>query len=169
MRMVDIIDAKRNGKTLTDEQLQFFVDGVVDGSIPDYQISVLLMAIYFRGMTSEEQTSLTMKMMESGERLDLSKIPGIKVDKHSTSGVGDKVSLPLAAMVAATGIPVSMISGRGLGHTGGPLDKLEAIPGFRVELSEDEFIDQVAEDKLAIVGQPEKLHRPIRKFMDFGM
>lgn len=152
MRMVDIIDAKRNGKTLTDEQLQFFVDGVVDGSIPDYQISALLMAIYFQGMTSEEQTSLTMKMMESGERLDLSKIPGIKVDKHSTGGVGDKVSLPLAAMVAATGIPVPMISGRGLGHTGGTLDKLEAIPGFRVELSEDEFIDQVAEDKLAIVG-----------------
>lgn len=152
MRMVDIIDAKRNGKTLTDEQLQFFVDGVVDGSIPDYQISALLMAIYFQGMTSEEQTSLTMKMMESGERLDLSRIPGVKVDKHSTGGVGDKVSLPLAAMVAATGIPVPMISGRGLGHTGGTLDKLEAIPGFRVELSEDEFINQVAKEKLAIVG-----------------
>lgn len=152
MRMVDIIDTKRNGGTLSDEQLQFFVDGVVDGSIPDYQISALLMAIYFRGMTSSEQTSLTMKMMHSGERLDLSRIPGIKVDKHSTGGVGDKVSLPLAAMVAATGIPVPMISGRGLGHTGGTLDKLEAIPGFRVELSEQEFIDQVAKEKLAIVG-----------------
>ena len=152
MRMVDIIDTKRNGGTLSDEQLQFFVDGVVDGSIPDYQISALLMAIYFRGMTSAEQTSLTMKMMHSGERLDLSRIPGIKVDKHSTGGVGDKVSLPLAAMVAATGIPVPMISGRGLGHTGGTLDKLEAIPGFRVELSEQEFIDQVAKEKLAIVG-----------------
>ena len=152
MRMVDIIDTKRNGGTMSDEQLQFFVDGVVDGSIPDYQISALLMAIYFRGMTSAEQTSLTMKMMHSGERLDLSRIPGIKVDKHSTGGVGDKVSLPLAAMVAATGIPVPMISGRGLGHTGGTLDKLEAIPGFKVELSEQEFIDQVAKEKLAIVG-----------------
>lgn len=152
MRMVDIINTKRNGGTLSDEQLQFFVDGVVDGSIPDYQISALLMAIYFRGMTSVEQTSLTMKMMHSGERLDLSKIPGVKVDKHSTGGVGDKVSLPLAAMVAAAGIPVPMISGRGLGHTGGTLDKLEAIPGFKVELSEQQFIDQVAKEKLAIVG-----------------
>lgn len=152
MRMVDIIDTKRNGGTLTDEKLQFFVDGVVDGSIPDYQISALLMAIYFQGMTSSEQTSLTMKMMHSGERLDLHQILGIKVDKHSTGGVGDKVSLPLAAIVAATGIPVPMISGRGLGHTGGTLDKLEAIPGFRVELSEQEFIDQVAKEKLAMVG-----------------
>ena len=149
MRMVDIIDTKRNGGVLSDEQLQFFVDGVVNVTIPDYQISALLMAIYFQDMTKEEQTSLTMKMMESGERLDLSRIPGIKVDKHSTGGVGDKVSLPLAAMVAATGIPVPMISGRGLGHTGGTLDKLEAIPGFRVELSEDEFINQVAKEKLA--------------------
>lgn len=152
MRMVDVIDAKRNGKALTDDQLQFFVDGVVDGSIPDYQVSALLMAIYFQGMTSAEQTSLTMKMMHSGEHLDLSKIPGVKVDKHSTGGVGDKVSLPLAAMVAATGIPVPIISGRGLGHTGGTLDKLEAIPGFKVEISEQAFIDQVAREKLAIVG-----------------
>lgn len=148
MRMVDVI----NGGVLSDEQLQFFVDGVVDGSLPDYQISALLMAIYFQGMTDREQTQLTMKMMHSGERLDLSKIPGIKVDKHSTGGVGDKTSLPLAAMVAALGIPVPMISGRGLGHTGGTLDKLEAIPGFQVELSEQDFIKQVAEEKLAIVG-----------------
>lgn len=152
MRMVDIIDAKRNGHELTDDQLQFFVDGVVDGSIPDYQVSALLMAVYFQGMTSEEQTSLTMKMMHSGTHLDLSAIPGTKVDKHSTGGVGDKVSLPLAAMVAATGIPVPMISGRGLGHTGGTLDKLEAIPGFKVEISEADFIRQVADEKLAIVG-----------------
>lgn len=152
MRMVDVIDQKRNGGVLIDEQLQFFVDGVVDGSLPDYQISALLMAIYFQGMTDREQTQLTMKMMHSGERLDLSKIPGIKVDKHSTGGVGDKTSLPLAAMVAALGIPVPMISGRGLGHTGGTLDKLEAIPGFQVELSEQDFIKQVAEEKLAIVG-----------------
>ena len=159
MRMVDIIDTKRNGGVLSDEQLQFFVDGVVNGTIPDYQISALLMAIYFQDMTKEEQTSLTMKMMESGERLDLSRIPGIKVDKHSTGGVGDKVSLPLAAMVAATGIPVPMISGRGLGHTGGTLDKLEAIPGFRVELSEDGFINQVAKEKLAIVGATGEIGR----------
>lgn len=152
MRMVDVIDQKRNGGVLSDEQLQFFVDGVVDGSLPDYQISALLMAIYFQGMMDREQTQLTMKMMHSGERLDLSKIPGIKVDKHSTGGVGDKTSLPLAAMVAALGIPVPMISGRGLGHTGGTLDKLEAIPGFQVELSEQDFIKQVAEEKLAIVG-----------------
>lgn len=152
MRMVDVIDQKRNGGVLSDEQLQFFVDGVVDGSLPDYQISALLMAIYFQGMTDREQTQLTMKMMHSGERLDLSKIPGIKVDKHSTGGVGDKTSLPLAAMVAALGIPVPMISGRGLGHTGGTLDKLEAIPGFQVELSEQDFIKQVAEEKLAIIG-----------------
>lgn len=152
MRMVDVIDQKRNGGVLSDEQLHFFVDGVVDGSLPDYQISALLMAIYFQGMTDREQTQLTMKMMHSGERLDLSKIPGIKVDKHSTGGVGDKTSLPLAAMVAALGIPVPMISGRGLGHTGGTLDKLEAIPGFQVELSEQDFIKQVAEEKLAIVG-----------------
>ena len=152
MRMVDVIDQKRNGGVLSDEQLQFFVDGVIDGSLPDYQISALLMAIYFQGMTDREQTQLTMKMMHSGERLDLSKIPGIKVDKHSTGGVGDKTSLPLAAMVAALGIPVPMISGRGLGHTGGTLDKLEAIPGFQVELSEQDFIKQVAEEKLAIVG-----------------
>lgn len=152
MRMVDVIDQKRNGGVLSDEQLQFFVDGVVDGSLPDYQISALLMAIYFQGMTDREQTQLTMKMMHSGERLDLSAIPGIKVDKHSTGGVGDKTSLPLAAMVAALGIPVPMISGRGLGHTGGTLDKLEAIPGFQVELSEQDFIKQVAEEKLAIVG-----------------
>lgn len=152
MRMVDVIDQKRNGGVLSDEQLQFFVDGVVDGSLPDYQISALLMAIYFQGMTDREQTQLTMKMMHSGEWLDLSKIPGIKVDKHSTGGVGDKTSLPLAAMVAALGIPVPMISGRGLGHTGGTLDKLEAIPGFQVELSEQDFIKQVAEEKLAIVG-----------------
>ena len=152
MRMVDVIDQKRNGGVLSDEQLQFFVDGVVDGSLPDYQISALLMAIDFQGMTDREQTQLPMKMMHSGERLDLSKIPGIKVDKHSTGGVGDKTSLPLAAMVAALGIPVPMISGRGLGHTGGTLDKLEAIPGFQVELSEQDFIKQVAEEKLAIVG-----------------
>ncbi|MBC1522194.1 pyrimidine-nucleoside phosphorylase [Listeria aquatica] len=152
MRMIDIIDHKRNGGELTDEEIQFFVDGVVNETIPDYQISALLMAIYFQNMTKKERASLTIKMMESGEHLDLSKIPGIKVDKHSTGGVGDKVSLPLAAVVAAVGIPVPMISGRGLGHTGGTLDKLEAIPGYQIEISEEDFINQVKDEKLAIIG-----------------
>lgn len=152
MRMVDIIDKKRNGKELTDDEIDFFIDGVVNGSIPDYQTSALLMSIYFRDMSDHERNTLTMKMMQSGERLDLSDIPGIKVDKHSTGGVGDKVSIPLAAMVAAVGIPVPMISGRGLGHTGGTLDKLESIPGFKVEICKDEFIKQVAKEKLAIIG-----------------
>lgn len=150
--MIDVIDHKRNGGELTDEEIQFFVDGVVNGTIPDYQISALLMAIYFQNMTKEERASLTIKMMESGEHLDLSEIPGIKVDKHSTGGVGDKVSLPLAAVVAAVGIPVPMISGRGLGHTGGTLDKLEAIPGYQIEISEKDFISQVKVEKLAIIG-----------------
>ena len=152
MRMLEVIDRKRNGHQLCDQELAFFVQGVVEGTIPDYQISALLMAIYFQGMTDEEQASLTMKMLASGDQLDLSAISGVKVDKHSTGGVGDKTSLPLAAMVAALGIPVPMISGRGLGHTGGTLDKLEAIPGYRIDLSEAEFIDQVARDGLAIVG-----------------
>src|SRR5699024_7538989 len=110
----------------------------------------LLMAIYFNGMTDEEQTNLTLGMVKSGDHLDLSAIPGIKVDKHSTGGVGDKVSLPLAALVASAGIPIPMISGRGLGHTGGTLDKLEAIPGYKVEISEEDFIKQVSKEKLAI-------------------
>ncbi|EHO53439.1 pyrimidine-nucleoside phosphorylase [Lentilactobacillus kisonensis] len=152
MRMVDIIHAKRSGNELTDEQIQYFVDGVVSGDIPDYQTSALLMAIFFQGMTKKEQATLTMKMMASGDHLDLSSIPGIKVDKHSTGGVGDKTSIPLAAVVAALGIPVPMISGRGLGHTGGTLDKLEAIPGYKVEISEQDFIEQVKKDKLAIIG-----------------
>lgn len=152
MRMLDIIDTKRNGGTLSDEQIDYFINGVVDGTIADYQISALLMAIYFQGMTASEQTKLTMAMLNSGDRLDLSAIAGVKVDKHSTGGVGDKTSLPLAAMVAALGIPVPMISGRGLGHTGGTLDKLEAIPGYRVSLTEKEFIHQVQTIGLAIIG-----------------
>ncbi|WEV74689.1 pyrimidine-nucleoside phosphorylase [Bifidobacterium sp. ESL0798] len=152
MRMVDVIDKKRNGGELSDEEIKFFVDGVVSGEIPDYQTSALLMSVYFKDMNDHERSQLTLDMMNSGDRLDLSGIPGIKVDKHSTGGVGDKVSLPLAAMVAATGIPVPMISGRGLGHTGGTLDKLEAIPGYQVEISEKDFIDQVKREKLAIIG-----------------
>ncbi|MCI1277052.1 MAG: pyrimidine-nucleoside phosphorylase [Pediococcus acidilactici] len=152
MRMVDVIDHKRNGSALTKEEISAFVEGYTNGEIPDYQASALLMAIYFNGMTDEEQANLTMQMLNSGDRLDLSDIPGIKVDKHSTDGVGDKTSIPLAPMVAALGIPVPMISGRGLGHTGGTLDKLEAIPCFEVERSEAEFKKQVRDIKVAIVG-----------------
>ena len=152
IRMVDVIDHKRNKEVLSHEEIAEFVKGYTTGTIPDYQASALLMAIYFNGMSPKEQADLTMQMLASGDRIDLSDIPGIKVDKHSTGGVGDKTSIPLAPMIAALGIPIPMISGRGLGHTGGTLDKLEAIPGFRVELSEDEFKAQVAKIKLAIVG-----------------
>ena len=152
MRMVDIIDKKRNGGELIQEEIQTFVDGVVSGEIPDYQTSAFLMATYFKDMTDAERSELTMAMMKSGDHLDLSSIPGLKVDKHSTGGVGDKTSIPLAPIVAALGIPVPMISGRGLGHTGGTLDKLEAIPGYQVEISESDFLKQVRDQGLAIVG-----------------
>jgi len=152
MRMVDIIDHKRQGGALTAEEIQFFIDGYTDGTIPDYQASALLMAIYFNDMTDDERALLTMTMMRSGDQLDLSMIDGIKVDKHSTGGVGDKTSIPLAPMIAALGIPIPMISGRGLGHTGGTLDKLEAIPNFNISLTEEAFKKQVAEIKLAIIG-----------------
>lgn len=152
MRAIDIIHEKREGRELTEEQIQSFIDGVVSGEWPDYQISALLMAIFLNGMTDQEATTLTLKMRDSGEVLDLSSIPGIKVDKHSTGGVGDKVSLILAPLVASCGVPVPMISGRGLGHTGGTLDKLEAIPGFNVSLSEEAFIEQVKTVGCAIVG-----------------
>lgn len=152
MRMVDVIDAKRNGGELTEGQIRFFVDGYTAGDIPDYQASALLMAIWFNGMATEETRLLTQAMLESGDRLDLSDIPGVKVDKHSTGGVGDKVSIPLAPLVASLGIPVPMISGRGLGHTGGTLDKLEAIPGYTVELDEGRFKEQLREVGCVIAG-----------------
>ncbi len=152
MRMVDVIDVKRNGGELTEEQIRFFVDGYTAGDIPDYQASALLMAIWFNGMAAEETRLLTQAMLESGDRLDLSDIPGVKVDKHSTGGVGDKVSIPLAPLVASLGIPVPMISGRGLGHTGGTLDKLEAIPGYTVELDEGRFKEQLREVGCVIAG-----------------
>lgn len=152
MRMVDVIDAKRNGGKLTEGQIRFFVDGYTAGDIPDYQASALLMAIWFNGMAPEETRLLTQAMLESGDRLDLSDIPGVKVDKHSTGGVGDKVSIPLAPLVASLGIPVPMISGRGLGHTGGTLDKLEAIPGYTVELDEGRFKEQLREVGCVIAG-----------------
>jgi pyrimidine-nucleoside phosphorylase len=153
MRSVDIIVRKRDGGVLTREEIQFFVRGVTTGSLPDYQASALLMAILLRGMTPEETTSLTDAMIASGSRLDLSAIPGSKVDKHSTGGVGDKSSLIVAPIVAACGALVPMMSGRGLGHTGGTLDKLESIPGFRTNLSVDEMKTSLETVGCALIGQ----------------
>ncbi|ASB91420.1 Pyrimidine-nucleoside phosphorylase [Bacillus sonorensis] len=153
MRMVDIITKKQSGKELSTEEINFFINGYTDGSIPDYQASALAMAIYFQDMTDRERADLTMAMVNSGETIDLSAIEGIKVDKHSTGGVGDTTTLVLAPLVASLGVPVAKMSGRGLGHTGGTIDKLEAIEGFHVELSKDEFVDLVNRDKVAVVGQ----------------
>ena len=153
LRMVDIIEKKRDGEELTKPEIEFFVTGYTDGSIPDYQASAFLMAIYFQNMTTAEQGYLTMAMAESGDQIDLSAIEGIKVDKHSTGGVGDTTTLILAPLVAACGVPVAKMSGRGLGHTGGTLDKLEAIEGFHVEISTEQFIQQVNDLKIAVIGQ----------------
>ncbi|HYF82867.1 MAG TPA: pyrimidine-nucleoside phosphorylase [Clostridia bacterium] len=153
MRMYDIINKKRNGEELEKEEIQFFIKGYTDGSIPDYQASALLMAIYFRGMNKRETADLTMAMVNSGATMDLSAISGIKVDKHSTGGVGDKTTLVLGPMVASAGVTVAKMSGRGLGHTGGTLDKLESIEGFKVQLSMEEFVDTVNRIKLAVCGQ----------------
>ena len=157
MRMVDIIIKKRNGEALSEEEISFIVDGYVKGDIPDYQMSALLMAIYFRGMNLEEIINLTRKMAYSGKVLDLSDIPGIKVDKHSTGGVGDKTTLIFAPLIASMGYPVAKMSGRSLGHTGGTIDKLESIPGFKTSMKDEEFIKQVKEIGIAIVGQTEDL------------
>lgn len=153
MRMIDIIEKKRNGESLTEQEIRFFIEGYTKGEIPDYQMSSLLMAIYFQDMTDDERASLTMAMVESGDQIDLSAIEGIKVDKHSTGGVGDTTTLVLGPLVAAVGVPVAKMSGRGLGHTGGTIDKLEAIDGFHVELSSEDFAKQVNEIKLAVIGQ----------------
>ena len=153
MRMVDIIEKKRNGEELTTEEIRFFVQGYTEGSIPDYQVSSLMMAIYFKDMNDRERADLTMAMVESGDQIDLSGIEGIKVDKHSTGGVGDTTTLSLAAMVAACGVPVAKMSGRGLGHTGGTIDKLEAIEGFHVELTTEQFMKQVNDIGTAVIGQ----------------
>ncbi|WP_166695411.1 pyrimidine-nucleoside phosphorylase [Bacillus cereus] len=153
MRMVDIIAKKRDGKELTTEEIKFFINGYTDGSIPDYQVSALAMAIFFKDMTDRERADLTMAMVESGETIDLSAIEGIKVDKHSTGGVGDTTTLVLGPLVAALDVPVAKMSGRGLGHTGGTIDKLEAVEGFHVEITKEQFIDSVNRDKVAVIGQ----------------
>ena len=157
MRAVDIIVGKREGRALERAEIDFFVNGVTDGSWPDYQASALLMAIVLRGMTAEETVGLTDAMVHSGIRVTLDDIPGVKVDKHSTGGVGDKASLILAPLAAACGVPVPMMSGRGLGHTGGTLDKLESIPGFRVNLSLDEMRRALAVVGCAMIGQTSQI------------
>ena len=156
-RMYDLIEKKKNGEELTKEEIEFIVQGYTDGSIYDYQMSAFLMAVYFQGMTKQETFELTMAMEASGDTLDLSEIKGVKVDKHSTGGVGDKTTLVLAPMIAALDVPVAKMSGRGLGHTGGTIDKLEAFPGFLTSLPEETFIQNVNEHKIAVAGQTKNL------------
>ncbi len=153
MRVVDLIEKKRNGLELTKSEIDFIISEYTNGNLPDYQMSALAMAIYFQDMTQEERVHLTTAMVNSGDQINLSDIEGIKVDKHSTGGVGDTTTLVLGPLVAAVGVPVAKMSGRGLGHTGGTIDKLEAVPGFHVEITNDEFIRLVNTNKLAVIGQ----------------
>ncbi len=153
MRMYDIIDHKKRGLALSKEEIDFVIKGYTKGEIPDYQVSALLMAIYFQGMTLDETACLTMAMASSGDQIDLSPIEGIKVDKHSTGGVGDKTTIVLAPLLAAAGARVAKMSGRGLGHTGGTIDKLESFEGFKVELTEEQFFENVNRHHIAVVGQ----------------
>ncbi|QOR65346.1 pyrimidine-nucleoside phosphorylase [Cytobacillus suaedae] len=153
MRMVDLIEKKRDGHPITKEEISFIINEYTNGNIPDYQMSAFTMAVYFQGMTEQERADLTLAMVHSGDTIDLSKIEGIKVDKHSTGGVGDTTTLVLAPLVAAVGVPVAKMSGRGLGHTGGTIDKLEAVAGFHVEIDNEEFIRLVNKNKVAVIGQ----------------
>lgn len=157
MRMVDLIAKKRDGEELSTSEIQFIIDGYTKGEIPDYQMAAWAMAVYFRGMSDRETADLTMAIVQSGETVDLSTIEGTIVDKHSTGGVGDTTTLVLAPLVASAGVPVAKMSGRGLGHTGGTIDKLESISGFHVEIGTDEFIQLVNKNKLAVIGQSEDL------------
>ena len=157
MRAVDLIQKKRDGQELSSSEIQWLIEGYVAGTVPDYQMSAFAMAVYFKGMTTREISDLTMNMVKTGQEFDLSAIQGIKVDKHSTGGVGDKVTLILAPLVASFGVPVAKMSGRGLGHTGGTIDKLESIKGFQVERSQDDFIKQVQDIGVSVIGQSDQL------------
>ena len=157
MRAVDLIQKKRDGQELTAAEIKWLVEGYVAGTVPDYQMSAFAMAVYFKGMTTREISDLTMNMVKTGQEFDLSAIDGVKVDKHSTGGVGDKVTLILAPLVASFGVPVAKMSGRGLGHTGGTLDKLEAIKGYQVERSQEDFIRQVQDIGVSVIGQSDQL------------
>jgi pyrimidine-nucleoside phosphorylase len=163
MRTVDLIQRKRDGEELAPEEIEFLVEGYTSGDIPDYQMSSFLMAVYFSGMSDREVSRLTECMLRSGDTVDLSAIPGVKVDKHSTGGVGDKTSFIVAPLAAAAGVVVPMMSGRALGHTGGTLDKLESIPGFRTNLTAEEFQKQLAELGLCFIGQTDRLAPADRK------
>ena len=157
VRPQEIIRLKRDGRPVPPEAIEQLIDGYVEGAVPDYQMAAFCMAVFFRGMAAQELDALTRAMLLSGDVLDLSDVPGVKVDKHSTGGVGDKVSLALAPLAAACGVKVPMISGRGLGHTGGTLDKLESIPGFRVDLPVQRFREIVASVGACLIGQTERL------------
>ncbi|MBZ2151452.1 pyrimidine-nucleoside phosphorylase [Streptococcus cristatus] len=157
MRAVDIIQKKRDGLELSSQEIEWLIEGYVAGTVPDYQMSAFAMAVYFKGMTTREISDLTMAMVGTGQQFDLSAISGIKVDKHSTGGVGDKVTLILAPLVASFGVPVAKMSGRGLGHTGGTIDKLESVKGYQVEHSQEDFIKQVQEIGVSVIGQSDQL------------
>ena len=157
MRAVDIIQKKRDGLELSNQEIEWLIEGYVSGTVPDYQMSAFAMAVYFKGMTTREISDLTMAMVGTGQQFDLSAISGIKVDKHSTGGVGDKVTLILAPLVASFGVPVAKMSGRGLGHTGGTIDKLESVKGYQVERSQEDFIKQVQDIGVSVIGQSDQL------------